>query len=45
MRDARLHQQSVASGALGSTHFEVPATQEGGPTKPDNTQSGLVEFR
>jgi adenylate cyclase len=26
--DARPHQQAVASGALGSTHFDVPATQK-----------------
>jgi hypothetical protein len=31
--------------ALGSTHFDVPATQKRAPTKPDNTQTGPVEIR
>jgi hypothetical protein len=39
------HHQAVAYGALGSTHFDVPATQKRAPTKPDNTQTGLIEFR
>jgi hypothetical protein len=33
------------AGALGSTHFDVPATQKRAPTKPDNTQTGPVEIR
>jgi hypothetical protein len=31
------------TGALGSTHFDVPATQKRA-TKPDNTQTGLMEI-
>src|SRR5262249_8141498 len=37
--------RAVESGALGSTHFDVPATQRLAPTKPDNTQTGHVEIR
>ena len=42
--EAHEHTRRVLKLALGSTHFDVPATKSGFPTKADNTQSGLVEF-
>jgi hypothetical protein len=42
--DTHEHTRRVLKLALGSTHFDVPATKSGFPTKADNTQSGLVEF-
>jgi hypothetical protein len=41
----RSYWQAGESGALESTHFDVPQPKSVAPTKADNTQTGSIELR